>query len=120
PVGEMLGLDLPAPAPATLKALAKALPPYAAIDNPLDTTGQTIKQPEIFTDTSTHLLADANMGSLVVSIVPGGPKQAMAKLDALLPPLTMAEKPVAVAVIGDEAPLPPALLSSFPARRVPF
>ena len=116
---EMLGLDLPAPAPATLKALAKALPPYAAIDNPLDTTGQTIKQPEIFTDTSTHLLADANMGSLVVSIVPGGPKQAMAKLDALLPPLTMAEKPVAVAVMGDEAPLPPEFLASFRDRGVP-
>jgi acetate---CoA ligase (ADP-forming) len=116
---DAIGLDLPRPADATLKALARALPPYAAIDNPLDTTGQTIKQPSIFTDAAAHLLADASVGSAIVSIVPGGPAQAMAKVAALLPPLTATDKPVAVAVMGDEAPLPGDFVPSFRDRGIP-
>lgn len=116
---DAIGLDLPQPNPETLAALSKALPSYAAIDNPLDTTGQTIKQPEIFTDAATHLLADPAMGSLIVSIVPGGAKQAMAKVAALLPPLAGASKPVAVAVMGDEGPLPAEFVPSFRQRGVP-
>src|SRR5262249_4782050 len=84
-----------------------------------DTTGQTIKQPSIFTDAVAHLLADPHMGSVVVSIVPGGSQQAMAKVAALLPPLAGAEKPVAVAVMGDQAPLPEKFLSSFRDQGVP-
>ena len=116
---EAIALDLPKPQPDTLAALRQALPPYAAIDNPLDTTGQTIKQPSIFTDAANHLLADPGMGSVIVSIVPGGPQQAMAKVAALLPPLAGAKKPVAVAVMGDEAPLPEKFVSSFREQGVP-
>jgi acetate---CoA ligase (ADP-forming) len=116
---DAIGLDLPQPAAQTREALRATLPPFAAIDNPLDTTGQTIKDPSIFTHAATHLLADAAMGSLVVSIVPGGPKQAMAKVEALLPPLTATDKPVAVAVMGDEGPLPENFVPSFRDKGVP-
>jgi len=116
---DAIGLDLPQPTPATMAALAGVLPPFAAVDNPLDTTGQTIKQPGIFTDAAAHLLADPGMGSLVVSIVPGGSRQAMAKVAALLPPLAGASKPVAVAVMGDEGPLPDDFIPAFRTRGVP-
>ena len=116
---ETIGLDLPKPEAQTLEALKKVLPPFAAIDNPLDTTGQTIKDPWIFTDSAAALLADERIGSLIVSIVPGGPKQAMAKVDALLPPLTATGKPVAVAVMGDEGPLPAEFVPAFRAKGVP-
>lgn len=116
---EAIGLDLPRPTAETLAALRQALPPYAAIDNPLDTTGQTIKEPSIFTDAAAHLLADPGMGSVVVSIVPGGPSQAMAKVAALLPALAGADKPVAVAVMVDEGPLPADFVSSFRHQGVP-
>ncbi|MFL4998931.1 MAG: acetate--CoA ligase family protein, partial [Xanthobacteraceae bacterium] len=116
---DAIGLDLPQPTDATIAALTKALPPYAAIDNPLDTTGQTIKQPSIFTDAAAHLLKDPHIGSAIVSIVPGGPAQAMAKVAALLPPLTATDKPVAVAVMGDEAPLPPDFVPSFRDQGIP-
>src|SRR6185436_2271262 len=79
----------------------------------------TIKDPSIFTHAATHLLSDTAMGSLVVSIVPGGPKQAMAKVEALLPPLTATAKPVVVAVMGDESPLPENFAHSFRAKGVP-
>ncbi len=116
---DALGLDLPTPAEATRAALAGALPPFAAIDNPLDTTGQTIKEPRIFTDAAAHLLADPGMGSLLVSIVPGGPSQAVAKVAALMPPLAATDKPVAVAVMGDEGPLPKDFVPAFRANGVP-
>src|SRR5712691_2942164 len=116
---DAIGLDLPKPMPGTRAALGKALPPYATIDNPLDTTGQTIKEPSIFTEAASCLLADPGMGSLVVSIVPGGPTQAMAKAAALLPPLTAANKPVAVAVMGDEGPLPAEFMPSFRDKGIP-
>lgn len=116
---EAIGLDLAQPQPETLAALAKALPPYAAIDNPLDTTGQTIKEPRIFTDAAAHLLADANVGSLIVSVVPGSAQQAMAKVEALLPPLAATTKATAVAVMSDEGPLPDAFVSSFRNKGVP-
>lgn len=116
---ETIGLDLPKPSPATLDAVKKVLPPFAAIDNPLDTTGQTIKDPWIFTDSAAALLADDGIGSLIVSIVPGGPKQAMAKVDALLPSLTATTKPVVVAVMGDEAPLPAEFAPALRDKGVP-
>lgn len=116
---EAIGLDLPKPQSETLDALRTVVPSFAAVDNPLDTTGQTIKDPWIFTDSAKHLLADPNIGSLLVSIVPGGPKQAMAKVDALLPPLAGSKKPTVVAVMGDEQPLPPELASTFRGNGIP-
>ena len=65
------------------------------------------------------LVRPGNMGSVIVSIVPGGSKQAMAKVAALLPSLTTAKKPVAVAVMGDEGPLPPDFVPSFRDQGVP-
>jgi acyl-CoA synthetase (NDP forming) len=116
---EAIGLDLPKPAPGTLDALRKTVPAFATVDNPLDTTGQTIKDPWIFTDSAKHLLADPAIGSLIVSIVPGGPKQAMAKVDALLPPMSASDKPSAIVVMGDEQPLPAEFFPAFRDKGIP-
>lgn len=116
---DSIGLDLPQPQPATLEALRNAVPTYATVDNPLDTTGQTIKDPGIFTDSAKHLLADPGIGSLIVSIVPGGPQQAMAKADALLPAMVGSTKPCAIAVMGDEQPLPAAFMPAFRDNGIP-
>jgi acyl-CoA synthetase (NDP forming) len=117
---EANGLDLPELQAATQDALRGVLPSFAAIDNPLDTTGQTIKAPEIFTGSTQHLLTDPAIGSLMVSIVPGGPAQAMDKAHALLPSLTASTKPVAVAVMGDEVPLPAEFITAFRSNGIPF
>jgi acetate---CoA ligase (ADP-forming) len=117
---EANGLDLPPLRAPTQDALRGVLPSFASIDNPLDTTGQTIKAPEIFTGSTRHLLADPAIGSLIVSIVPGGPTQAMEKTKALLPPLAASAKPVAVAVMGDEVPLPAEFIAAFRSNGIPF
>lgn len=116
---EAIDLDLPKPAPETLDLLRMTMPAFATVDNPLDTTGQTIKDPWIFTDSAKHLLADPAIGSLIVSIVPGGPKQAMAKVDALLPPMSASRKPSAIVVMGDEQPLPAEFFAAFRHKGIP-
>ena len=108
---EDLGLDLPALSPANAQAIKKILPPFAAIENPVDTTAQTVRDPSILGTTAEQLLADPAMGSLVISIVAGAPRFAMDKANAILSGITSLEKPIAVATMGDETELP----AEFPA-----
>jgi acyl-CoA synthetase (NDP forming) len=117
---ESIGLDLPAPSAATVAALKKALPPFASIDNPLDVTGQLIKEPAILPKSVAPLLADAAFGSLVVAVVPGGPQQAAAKVQALLPAVAGSVKPVAVATTHDEGALPAEFIPAIRGAGLPF
>jgi acyl-CoA synthetase (NDP forming) len=103
---EAIGLELADLSSSTLAEVSKALPSFAAVENPLDVTGQVIKEPAILTNTARPLLADPGVG-LLIAVVPGGPKQATDKADAILPVLTSASKPVTMAVMGDEVALPP-------------
>jgi acyl-CoA synthetase (NDP forming) len=104
---ETLGLDLPALSAANAEAIKKILPPFAAIENPVDTTAQTVRDPSILGSTAAQLLADPAMGSLVISIVAGAPRFAMDKANAILSGIADLEKPIAVATMGDETDLPP-------------
>jgi acetate---CoA ligase (ADP-forming) len=103
---ETLELDLPVLSQATADAIKAVLPPFAAIENPLDTTAMTVRNPGILGSTARDLLADPAMGSLVVSIVAGAPRYAMDKANAIIAGITDLEKPVAVATMGDDTELP--------------
>ena len=103
---ETLGLDLPALSAANAEAIKAILPPFAAIENPVDTTAQTVRDPSILGSTAAQLLADPAMGSLIISIVAGAPRFAMDKANAILSGIANLEKPIAVATMGDETELP--------------
>ena len=103
---ETLGLELPALSAANAEAIKKILPPFAAIENPVDTTAQTVRDPSILGSTAAQLLADPAMGSLVIAIVAGAPRFAMDKANAILSGIANLEKPTAVATMGDETELP--------------
>ena len=70
---ETIGLELPELSPISVDAIKAVLPPFAAIENPVDVTAQSIRDATILGRTAASLLADPAMGSLVVSIVPGAP-----------------------------------------------
>ena len=116
---ETIGLDVPAPAPPTLAALKEALPPFASLDNPVDVTAQVIKDISIWTRAAAALLADPGIGSLAMLAMPGGPKQAMDKVHALLPAILASGKPAVVAALGDESPVPAEFFTSFRAKGIP-
>lgn len=115
-----LGLDLPPLTPATLATLRPLLPPFVPVDNPLDLTTLGIAQPDIYGQTSGILLADENVGSLIVAMVAGGPRQQEAKGKSMLPVMAATRKPVAFAMMGDEAPLLDEFTQPFRNHRIPF
>jgi acyl-CoA synthetase (NDP forming) len=119
-MADALGMPLAELQPATVEALARALPAFAHADNPLDLTAQGLLQPELFGSTARILLDDPGVAGLVEPLMGGGPAQQNAKLDHLLPVLAPSEKPVALAFMGDEHPLDAAALGRIRAARVPF
>ncbi|HMK79336.1 MAG TPA: CoA-binding protein, partial [Xanthobacteraceae bacterium] len=110
---DRLGLDIPALDAATITALKAALPPFASLDNPLDVTAQVLRDLTIWTHAAEALLADPQIGSLCVPIVPGSPKLAMDKVDALLPTILKSGKPTVIAALGDEFPVPAEFIAAF-------
>lgn len=62
------GIRLARFAPHTTKALKAALPDYAAIDNPVDTTSVTISNPKAFSDALLPVAEDPNVGLVLCPI----------------------------------------------------
>jgi acyl-CoA synthetase (NDP forming) len=67
----------------------------------------------IWTNSAQALLADPQVGSFCVPIVPGSPKLAMDKVEALLPTILKFGKPTVIAALGDEYPVPPEFTAAF-------
>jgi acyl-CoA synthetase (NDP forming) len=121
---EDLGLELAVLQPQTLAAIAQILPDFATADNPLDLTAQGMQRPEIFGLTTEALLADPDVGSLVVSLMGGSAPQQIAKANSLLPVMARSSKPVAFVIMGDDWPLDAVFMdkvrdSGFPFFRSP-
>jgi len=116
---DALGLDIPLLGEATLAALKRALPPFASLDNPVDVTAQVLRDLTIWTRAADALLADPALGSLCVPMVPGSPKLAMDKVQALLPSILVAGKPAIIAALGDDFPIPPEFIAAFRDKGIP-
>jgi acetate---CoA ligase (ADP-forming) len=117
---ETIGLELPALSQASADGIKAVLPPFAAIENPVDTTAQTVRDPSILGKTAAFLLADPAMGSLVISIVAGAARFAMDKANAVISGVTSLEKPIAVASMGDDTPMPPEFAAALRAKGLAF
>ncbi|MBI1201065.1 MAG: CoA-binding protein [Rhodopseudomonas sp.] len=116
------GIDLPLPVltETTVAALQAVLPDFATIDNPLDITAQGMQKPSLFGDSVAALLADSGVGAVLVAAMGGSPAQQMKKWESLAPVMRAAEKPVALAFLGDGAPLSPEFMTDVKASGVPF
>ena len=117
---ETIALDLPALSPPSREGIAKVLPPFAAIENPVDVTAHSIRDATILGRTAAHLLADPAMGSLVISIVAGAPRFAVDKANAIVAGIANLDKPIAVATMGDETPLPAEFSKLLRDKGLPF
>jgi len=116
---DSLGFDVPRLAPSTVDALKAALPAYASLENPVDITAHVLRDLSLWPKTAAALLADPDIGSLCLAMVAGTLKYAMDKFDALAPALAQSQKPVVVALLGDDFPTPPEFLAAFRGRDVP-
>lgn len=99
------GLDLPALGAHTQAQLTAMLPPYAAIDNPLDITTIGIAQPDIFGKSARAMLDDSAVGAMILAFIPGSTQLQMVRANQLLPVIAASAKPIAFSLFGDETPL---------------
>jgi acyl-CoA synthetase (NDP forming) len=119
-VADTVGLDFPALAPATHDRLRAVLPPLAVPGNPLDVTTGGMTNPDLFGDAAAALLGDPAIGSLIVSVIGGSPKQQTDKARSLGPVLGNSAKPVALVYMGDDSPIVEACRDLIRQHGVPF
>jgi acyl-CoA synthetase (NDP forming) len=106
-VSDDIGLLLPELSPPTLAKLTEMLPDYAIASNPVDITAMGLNDPSLYARVASTLLEDDEVGCLVVSSMPGSIVQGTQQVEALLPVLVAADKPVIYTIMGGESPLPP-------------
>jgi acyl-CoA synthetase (NDP forming) len=117
---EDLDLALPELTAPSNEALRNVLPPFAAIDNPLDITAAGMQKPILFGQTAEIMLADPQVGFLLVIAMGGGKPQQFSKWQALKPVLEKADKPVALVYLGDDFPLNDEFMAEVRASGIPF
>ena len=115
-----ISLELPALTEATVKALTEKLPSYAVAENPLDYTTIGVRQPGLIGEILDTMLADPNIGSLVLGI-PVGPTVAQRdKAEHIVPALARATKPAVLVLTGDGGPIEPFFTEAIRDSGVPF
>lgn len=116
---DSIGLDIPVLGGATIEKLQSILPPFASLDNPLDITAMVLRDVTLWPRTVQALHDDPGIGSLCMPMVAGSPKYAMDKANALLPVIANADKPAVIALLGDDAPVPPEFLAALRQNGIP-
>ncbi len=104
---EKVGLPVAALGEETLDALREMLPPQCEASNPLDVGIAGFSDASVFAKTTNAMMTDPAVGAVLLALAGGGPWQQRAKSDVIAPLARTAPKPVALAIIGDEAPLDP-------------
>lgn len=91
---------------ATVAQLAEELPEFASSGNPVDITAQALNKPVLYAQAAARLLQDDAVGALVIAAMPGSDRQTAEQVDALLPVLAGAAKPVMYVFMGGGHPIP--------------
>lgn len=117
---ETVGLALAPLSPSLSEALHKLVPPYVQVDNPFDIGTQGFANPSIFGTSTSALLADPDIGMVLLSHAGGSPKMQVKKADFILPVYQTAEKPVILNIIGDDYPLAPDFMAMVRDSGIPF
>ncbi|WP_176598185.1 MULTISPECIES: acetate--CoA ligase family protein [Sphingobium] len=105
-------LDMPALSDGTLDALRAMLPDYLSPKNPLDLGTLPAWKPEMIGAGAAQLLADPNIGSIIVSLPLTEADRMTAWLTSFSEAYRAAPKPTIFVLAGEDCPLPDALLQS--------
>jgi len=117
---ESVGLPVARLEEGTLDRLRATVPDFTEVDNPFDIGTAGYVDGGIFGVSTRAMLDDPNVGSVLLSLAPGGPRQQRAKADAVVPVALEAEKPVAMAILGDDSPLDEGLTGPARETGLPF
>ena len=117
---EEIGLHLPTFSADTVAKLKEKLPSYAVAENPLDYTTIGVRNPGVIGELVDIVLADADVGSIILSLMGGPPVAQKDKADHVLPALARTDKPAVLVIMGDNGPLEPFFIDAIQQSGVPF
>ncbi len=119
-IGDAIGLAFADLAADTEERLAAQLPAFATAENPTDITAMGLNDPSLYGRVAETLIGEDAVGTLVVAAMPGSETQGTEQVDALLPVLAAAHKPVAYTIMGGDWPLIPGNVTRILDAGVPF
>ncbi len=119
---ELLGLATPPLSPASVAVIGAIAPGLILPTNPLDLTAQALVDPDLYRKTLKPLLDDDAFGSILFGVIFSSPLMAHRKNKLIIDALRefRPEKPVFLAMLGDEAEVPADLIAEFRALGAPF
>lgn len=117
---ERIGLELAQLSPEVEAELRLQVPEYVHVDNPLDVGTTGFANPGIFGTSAASMLKDPDIGMILSAHAGGSPVMQVKKSDHLLPVYRNAEKPIILAIIGDDYPLDPQFLRDVRGSGIPF
>ena len=119
---ESLDLDLPSFSQSTCAALRNALPSFIPESNPLDLTAHALVDSSLYTRTLKIILADEEIGSIVLAIILTDKSTCDLKLPSILAALQAmgTSKPILFAAMDEGAPVQAAYIARLRELHVPF
>lgn len=105
-----IGVDIPALSPATEAELKALLPAFISPKNPIDLGTEAVWRPELVGAGVAALLKEPAIGAVAISIPIVSPAHAKAYVEQVVEARGQSTKPVAMAMLGDQLPLPPEFL----------
>jgi acyl-CoA synthetase (NDP forming) len=108
---EDIRVRVPPLSPDTMAHLTPILPAFLPPKNPLDLGTQTIWQPELLQICVEALLRDTAIGGVAISIPPTSPHHAVLYIEGIIAASKASAKPLALAILGDAAPLSPEFMT---------
>lgn len=110
-VCEEIGLELPQLSPAVMRALEARMPDYLVLNNPVDMTTQVAHDLKLIGDCVELSLSDPNVGSVCLVTPIGNVDAALGDLQRMVAAQAAHNKPVLVAILGDDLALDPEYMS---------
>lgn len=117
---ETIGLAVAGLADGTIEALRATVPPHIEVDNPFDVGTAGYSDSSVFGEAARVMLDDPAVGSVLLALAGGGPRQQRGKGAAVAPVARAAAKPVALAILGDDSPLDAELVAGMRDSETPF
>ncbi len=113
-----MGVEIPALSPATEAELKALLPAFISPRNPIDLGTEAVWRPELVGAGVAALLKEPAIGAVAISIPIVSPAHAKAYVEQVVAARGESTKPVAMAMLGDQLPLPPEFMEIARASKV--
>lgn len=113
-----IGVEIPALSAATESELKALLPAFISPKNPIDLGTEAVWRPELVGAGVAALLKEPAIGAVAISIPIVSPAHAKAYVEQVVQARGDSVKPVAMAMLGDQLPLPPEFVEIARAGKV--